>query len=116
MLSRDEVLGNLEIIEERSDITDYGEIHGNTYCRIIYDASRWYPGLGLKLPTNVFVKMYNYSKLVFESFQKNAVTTICSSTSLKRTTPQEIAVCIKISKPNCLRISEWGVNSSNEYL
>ncbi|CUM48469.1 uncharacterized protein AC631_01088 [Debaryomyces fabryi] len=68
MLSEDELLGNLEPIEEDDDINDYGEICGNTYCRIIYDALKWYPGLGLKLPPNVFVKMYNYPKLAFESF------------------------------------------------
>ena len=68
MLSEDELLGRLEMIEESADIDDYGEIHGNTYCRIIYDAPKWYPGLRLRLPINVFVKMYNYPDLIFENF------------------------------------------------
>ena len=68
MLSEDELLGNLEPIEETDDMNDYSEISGNAYCRVVYDASKWYPGLRLTLPSNVFVKMYNYPNLAFESF------------------------------------------------
>lgn len=55
MLSGNELLSRLEMIEESTDVEYYGGIHGNTYCRIIYDAPKWYPGLRLRLPTNVFV-------------------------------------------------------------
>ncbi|CUM57428.1 unnamed protein product [Debaryomyces tyrocola] len=56
--------GNLDPITENSDINDFDEIHGNTYCRIMYDAARFYPSL--KLPYTVFVKLYYFSSRLWE--------------------------------------------------
>ena len=58
----------LPSIEENTDDDDFDEIHGNTYCRIIYDAPKCFPGLSSILPTNVFTKLYNYPDLAFENF------------------------------------------------
>ena len=58
----------LTSIEEHADDDDFDEIHGNTYCRIVYDAPKCYPGLASVLPTNVFTKLYNYPDLAFENF------------------------------------------------
>ena len=58
----------LTSIEEHADDDDFDEIHGNTYCRIVYDAPKCYPGLASILPTNVFTKLYNYPDLAFENF------------------------------------------------
>ena len=55
-------------IEEHTDDDDFDEIHGNTYCRIVYDAPKCYPGLASILPTNVFTKLYSYPDLAFENF------------------------------------------------
>ena len=55
---------NLDPITENSDSDDSDEIHGNTYCRIIHDAAKFYPNL--KLPSTVFVKLYYYSSRLWE--------------------------------------------------
>jgi hypothetical protein len=51
-------------IQENIDGEDFDEIHGNTYCRIIYDAAKRYPNL--ILPRTVFVKLYYYSNRLWE--------------------------------------------------
>ena len=58
----------LPTIEENTDGIELDEIHGNTYCRIIYDAPKCYPGFASALPTNVFTKLYNYPDPAFENF------------------------------------------------
>ena len=69
----------LPSIEENTDDVEFDEIHGNTYCRIIYDAPKCYPGLASNIPTNVFTKLYNYPDLAFENFPEkdNYYDTIC---------------------------------------
>ena len=54
----------LDPITENSDSDEFDEIHGNTYCRIIHDAAKFYPNL--KLPSAVFVKLYYYSSKLWE--------------------------------------------------
>ena len=58
----------LPTIEENTDGIELDEIHGNTYCRIIYDAPKCYPGFTSVLPTSVFTKLYNYPDRAFENF------------------------------------------------
>lgn len=55
---------NLDPITENSDSDDFDEIHGNTYCRIIHDAAKFYPNM--KLPSTMFVKLYYYSNRLWE--------------------------------------------------
>ena len=62
------LVSQLTSIEEHTDDDDFDEILGNTYCRIVYDAPKCYPGLASVLPTNVFTKLYNYPDLAFENF------------------------------------------------
>ena len=61
-LSGNGFTANLGPIREKPSSQDYDEIHGNTYCRILFDADKCYPDL--KLPTTVFVKLYHYSSRV----------------------------------------------------
>lgn len=56
--------GNLNPIKEIADIDNFDVIHGNTYCRIVYDAPKCYPDL--RLPFSVFVKLYHYSSRLWE--------------------------------------------------
>ncbi|CUM67580.1 uncharacterized protein PRCAT00005280001 [Priceomyces carsonii] len=67
-LSGSELRRELKPIEENIDYDDFDEIHGNTCCRRVYDASKCYPSLRSILPTDVFVKLYNYPDLAFENF------------------------------------------------
>ena len=62
--------GKLKPIEENDDYDDYDEIHGNTYCRIIYDPAKAFPSIGLALPSPVFVKLYNYPEMAREHFPR----------------------------------------------
>ena len=62
--------GKLKPIEENDDYDDYDEIHGNTYCRIIYDPVKAFPSIGLDLPSPVFVKLYNYPEMAREHFPR----------------------------------------------
>ncbi|CUM68572.1 uncharacterized protein PRCAT00006299001 [Priceomyces carsonii] len=63
-LSSNEFAGKLGSIKENSVSEDFDEIHGNTYCRIICDTEKLYPNL--KLPYEVFVKLYYYSSQLWE--------------------------------------------------
>ncbi|CUM66616.1 uncharacterized protein PRCAT00004287001 [Priceomyces carsonii] len=67
-LSGSALRSQLISIEENIEDVDFDVIHGNTYCRIIYDAPKCYPGLRYVLPISVFVKLYNYPDLAFENF------------------------------------------------
>ena len=58
----------LMLIEENNEYDDFDEIHGNTYCRIIYDPIKVFPSIGLALPSPVFVKLYNYPEIAREHF------------------------------------------------
>ena len=58
----------LTSIEEHTDDDAFDEIHGNTYCRIVYYALKCYPGLASVLPTNVLTKLYNYPVVAFKNF------------------------------------------------
>ena len=62
--------GKLKPIEENDEYDDFDEIHGNTYCRIIYDPARAFPSMGLDLPSPVFVKLYNYPEMAREHFPR----------------------------------------------
>lgn len=62
--SGSEFAGDLKSIEETPDRDDTDEIHGNTPCRIIYNAAKRYPNL--KLPSTVFTKLYYYSSRLWE--------------------------------------------------
>lgn len=58
----------LSTIEENTDDIELHEIHSNTYCRLMYDAPRCFPGLASVLPINCFTKLYSYPDLEFENF------------------------------------------------
>ena len=67
-LQGDNLRRRMLYIEENVDDDDFDEIHGNTYCRIVYDAPKCYPGLSSIFPTNVFTKLYNWPVIVSENF------------------------------------------------
>lgn len=54
----------LDPITKHSENHDFDVIRGNIYCRIVYDAAKFYPYL--KLPSTVFVKLYYYSSRLWE--------------------------------------------------
>jgi len=63
-LSVSGVSNKLGPVKENDDSDNFDAIHGNTYCRIIYDSAEFYPDL--KLPSPVFVKLYYYSSRLWE--------------------------------------------------
>ncbi|CUM67603.1 uncharacterized protein PRCAT00005303001 [Priceomyces carsonii] len=70
-LSGSELSRELKSIEENIDYDDFEEIYGNTYCRIVYDASKCYPGLGSILPTDVGkISLIDFGLSIFPCTEK----------------------------------------------
>lgn len=59
-------LQKLRNIEETDVLEDFQVILDQPYWRIMWDAAKWYPNLGLELPYTVVAKLYRYSKLFWE--------------------------------------------------
>lgn len=59
-------LQGLRNIEETDGLEDFQVILDQPYWRIIHNAVKWYPNLGLKLPYTVVAELYRYSKLFWE--------------------------------------------------
>lgn len=62
------ILNELTSVEENIEDVDFDVVPGNTYCRIIYEAPKFYRVLGSILASTVFIKLYNYLDVAFENF------------------------------------------------
>lgn len=54
-------ISDLFTIEENAEGKEQKVFEGNTTCRVIHEAPKCYPSLGIDLPQQVFVKLYHYS-------------------------------------------------------